>query len=138
MPSYQLKDRCLFVDATDREKNLKKPDDINAPHVMDKRANPATYLKLNDAAAFIARFIAMGLDTDLIAQILSSEYGNKVKDPVAEVLAVVGLLQDYLQPRNFARPYQAPKSPGGGKHSGTYELNFRVNWFPIGGYKLPL
>jgi hypothetical protein len=138
MASYQMKDFCLFVDAKDRDTSMKKPDDIAAPFVMDKRQEPATYLKLNDGAAFIARFIAMGVDTGVIAQILISEYGTKIKDPAGEVQAVVALLGPYLDPRNFVRPYQAPKDHGGGKHLGTYDLDFRVNWFPIGGYKLPL
>jgi hypothetical protein len=138
MPRYQLKAKCLFVDATHRDTNMKKPDDIPAPHVMDKSTAPATYLKLNDGAAFIARFIAMGVDTDVIPQILSSEYGSKIKDPVAEVQAVVALLGPYLEARTFNRPYQAPKDHGKGNHSGSYALDFRVNWFPIGGHKLPL
>jgi hypothetical protein len=139
MASYQLKDLHLFVDATDRQHNVKKPDDIPFPHVMDKSVTPATYIKLNDAAAFIARFLVMGVDTDDIAQILSSEYGSRVKDPGGEVQAVVAMLYpDHLENRTFTRNYQAPKDQGHGNHSGVYELNFRVNWFVTGGFKGPL
>jgi hypothetical protein len=149
--SYQLKDKCLFVDANVYdEKNKKyadkvKPDPppttgkIEFAHVMDKSTTPATYLMLNDAAAFIARFLVMGVDTDLIAQIISSEYGSKVKDPLGEVQAVVTMLfPSYLEYRTFPRSYQAPQKEGGGNHSGTYELDFRVNWFVTGGFKGPL
>jgi hypothetical protein len=146
MPRYQLKDKCLFVDAMvydekNRKPTLKKkPDDISLAHVMDKSKEPndADYLALNDAAAFIARFIVMGVDTKDIPEILKSEYGSKVTDPAAEVKAVVALLKDYLEPRTFARPYEAPKKEGGGKHSGKYDLDFRVNWFGTGGFKGPL
>jgi hypothetical protein len=138
MPRYQLKDRCLFVDAKHHEKNARHPIEIPFAHVMDKRTKDVTYLKLNDAAGFIARFIVQGVDTALISQILRSEYGTKVKDPDAEVKAVVELLDPYLMPREYHRPYQAPKDHGVAKHSGKYSLNFRVNWFPIGGYKVPL
>jgi len=138
MSRWELKDKCLFVDATDRDTNLKKPDDIAASHVMDKSTAPATYLKLNDGAAFIARFIVMGVDTDLIPQILKSEYGAAVKDPVAEVQTVVAMLTPYLKPRSFARPHQAPKDHGKGTHSGKYDLDFRVNWFGTGVFKGPL
>jgi hypothetical protein len=138
MERYELKDKCLFVDATDRETNTKKPVDIGASHAMDKSTPSAKYLKLNDGAAFIARFIVMGVDTELIAQILVSEYGSAVRDPAAEVRAVVKMLEPYLKPRSFARPYQAPRDHGGGQHSGHYDLDFRVNWFGTGVFKGPL
>lgn len=138
MERWELKNKCLFVDATDRDTNKKKPDDIAAPHAMDKNASPATYLKLNDGAAFIARFIVMGLDTDLIAQILKSEYGPAVTDPAAEVAKVVTMLSPYLKKRSFVRPYQAPNDHGGGHHSGNYDLDFKVNWFGTGVFKGPL
>ena len=79
MPRYQLKDKCLFVDAyvydeQTRKPSTKKPDAIPSPHILDQGADPATCLKLNDAAAFIARFIVLGVDTSIIPQIVQSEY----------------------------------------------------------------
>jgi hypothetical protein len=138
MPSYQLKYLCLFVDARDHDTNQRKPDELPAPHVMNKNVEPADYLKLNDGAAFIARFLVMGLDTDLIAQIIRSEYGDKVKHPLDEVMAVVAMLGDYLEVRSFDRPYQSPKEQGRGKHVGRYALDFKVNWFGTGVFKGPL
>jgi len=152
MPSYQLKDKCLFVDAfvydepNKEPKKKTKPDKppttgkIELAHVMDKNPTPAKYLMLNDAAAFIARFIVMGVDTKDIPEILKSEYGSQVTNPVADVNAVVAMLfPSYLEtPRTSPRPYQAPKDEGKGTHSGIYDLDFRVNWFVTGGFKGPL
>lgn len=145
MPRFQLKEgKCLFVDATvyDEKKwrptDRKKPDDIAFAHVMDKSTSPATYLKLNDAAAFITRFIVLGVDTDLIPQILLSEYGKKVTAPVTEVASVLEMIGPFLEPRTYERPYASPKHHGKGQHSGKYDLDFRVNFFNVGALKGPL
>jgi hypothetical protein len=148
--SYRLKDKCLFVDANSYdEKNRKfanknkpaKPPTsgkIELPHVMDKSTTPATYLMLNDAGAFIARFIVMGVALKDIPEILKSEYEGAVVNPAQDVADVYSMLAPYLEKRMVTRPYQAPKDEGKGEHSGQYDLDFRVNWFGTGKFKGPL
>lgn len=144
---YQLKKgKCLFVEAkvyddTDwRPTGTHKPDDINCAHVMDKSVTPAKILKLNKGAAFITRFIVLGVPIKYIPDILVSEYGaNVVTNPAGEVETVLNMLDpDFLEERDYKRPYQAPQSLGGGTHSGKYDLDFKVNAFNVGILKGPL
>ena len=130
---YQLKDKCLFVDATSRQNGLRKPQANPHPHILDQRGNQARFLNLNDEAGFVARFIVQGVDTDLIPEILRSEYGNRVQDPQAMVQAVVGFLGPYLEARTVQREYDPPRVVGQGNFAQKgYRLNFRVNWFGTG------
>jgi len=95
-------------------------------------------LKLNDTAGFITRFIVFGVDTDLIPQILSSEFGGDVVDHQAEVSKVVEMLKGYLlklPPTLEKKTYEEPKSLGVDGLTGGYDLDFRVNWFPTGWIK---
>ena len=144
MPRYQLKDKCLFVDAyvydeQTRKPTTKKPDAIPSPHILDQSTDPATCLMLNDAAAFIARFIVLGVDTSIIPQIVQSEYPGAGGIAANEVEVVRTLMQPYLEDRTFKRTHQPPKAMGapkkyqgpGGKKG--YDLDFSVNWFGIGG-----
>jgi hypothetical protein len=141
MPRYQLQDRCLFVDAyvydeqNRRPANAKKPDAIPFPHILDQRQNPATYLKLNDAAAFITRFIVMGVDTSIIPQIVQSEYPGAGGNAANEVETVRTMLLPYLEDRSYRRTHQPPQALGSPQpHSGVgYSMDFSVNWFGTGG-----
>jgi hypothetical protein len=139
MARYKMKDRFLFVDAYDFKDNKRKPDAIPFAHVLDQTNSPANkYLKLNDTAGFITRFIVFGVDTDLIPQILSSEFGGAAAEHQAEVDTVVAMLQDYLQklpPVTQKKSYAGPESLGVDKLTGGYDLDFRVNWFPTGWIK---
>jgi hypothetical protein len=153
MPRYKLKAKCLFVDAKnfDDPKTPKRfPIEIPYAHVLDK--NSASHLKLNDTAGFIARFIVMGVDTDLIPHIFLSEYsgtlpklfkGNKVKVEAAAktaVRSVVSLLKPYLKRRTLTdckQLYETPKGLGIGKHSGKYALDFSINFVGTGVVKTP-
>jgi len=60
MARYQLKKKCLFVEAKVYDKthwlptDVKKPDDIKSAHLLDKSTKPATYLKLNDGGLHYA------------------------------------------------------------------------------------
>jgi hypothetical protein len=153
MPRYKLKDKCLFVDAKnfDDPKAPKRfPNEIPFAHILDK--NTGSHLKLNDTAGFITRFIVMGVDTDLIPQIIYSEYGGtlpklfegkcaKAEAAVkAAVKAVVKILRPYLKPRTLAdckQPYEPPKDLGVGKGLVKYTLDFSVNFVGIGVVKIP-
>ena len=125
MPRYQLKDKCLFVDAQDLAAGTRYPEVIPFAHILDK-STTATYLKLNDTAGFIARFIVIGVDTDLIPQIILSEYGGTlprlfecqyakvVSGAKNAVKAVVEMLKPYLTtrtPRDSNRHYRASQRP---------------------------
>jgi hypothetical protein len=139
MPRYQLQDKCLFVDAylydkvNRKPRAQKKPDLVPYPHINDQRVSPATYLRLNDGAAFITRFIVLGVDTDLIPQIVDSEYQGSTPTAVQDVANVVAMLMPYLEPRTYQRPYQHPQNQGVHPHAGGYPLDFSVNWFGTGG-----
>jgi len=139
MARYQLKDKCLFVDATDLDGNRLPPEIPNA-HVLDQRGPQAKVLKLNDTAGFIARFIVMGVDTDTVAEIVSSEYAISTTNAAAEVQSVYSLLKDFVQARTYKRGHEKPGTvPKAEPTSGQYGLDFSVNWFGGGGVsKVPL
>ncbi len=101
---YQLKPNVVFVDAKDRYGNP-LPAELAFPHIMDKSQKSAEYVKLSPGAAFITHLLAIGVDTGLIPDILRSEYGSEVADPVKEVEDVVKLLDSYLMKRQAHRPY---------------------------------
>jgi hypothetical protein len=144
MARYQLKDMVLFVDADDfndkvhpKQKGPRKPDVIPFPHILDKRDEPpAKCLKLSDEAGLIARFIVQGVDTDLIPQIINSEYGGKVPHPVNDVQTVLTMLRDeydFLENRVDQMGYAPPRKIGFEPDCpGKYDLDFRVNWFGTG------
>jgi len=126
MPRYQLADMCLYVSAKHFETKERAPKEIPFPHILDQRKKPATYLKLNNGASYITRFIVQGVDIDLIPEILRSEYGAQVENPKAEVEAVLEMLKPYLKKRTVKRRYQRPKPLGKGKHEDGYDLDCRV------------
>jgi hypothetical protein len=148
MARYQLKPFCVFVDAYDIDNVFDRPNpdrskpntDIPFAHVMNKTTMPASYVTLNDGAAFIARFITMGVGTDLIPQILISEYGMQLPQAKDEVAAVLNLLYPkYLLNRTYARTHVNPASLGEDKHpTGDYQLDFKVNILGGGVLKGPL
>ncbi len=145
---YQLKDQCLFVDAyaydeKNKKPGNKKPDAIPSPHILDQSVDPPKKMELNDAAALITRFIVLGVDTGLIPQILQSEYPGAGAIFANEVTAVVNMLAPYLENRSYQRAYQPPQAGSAVTYLGVagrkgYDLDFRVNWFPVGGIKVPL
>ncbi|OGR25281.1 MAG: hypothetical protein A2139_01205 [Desulfobacca sp. RBG_16_60_12] len=153
MPRYKLKKKCLFVDAInfdDPKAPKRYPEVIPYPHILDK--STASYLKLNDTAGFIARFIVIGIDTDLIPQILLSEYGvtlprlvegTKAKAEAAAkaaVKSVVRMLRPYLKPRtrtDSKQPYEPPAALGVGKHECKYKLDFSVHFVGTTVVKIP-
>jgi hypothetical protein len=150
MPRYKLKDKCLFVDAQDLEARRRYPEAIPFAHILDK--NTSTYLKLNDTAGFIARFIVIGVDTELIPQIILSEYGvtlpklfegKQLRFQAAArsaVRAVVEMLRPYIKPRtrtDCKQPYEPPANLGVGTHEGGYKLDFSVNFVGTTVVKIP-
>jgi len=134
MARYKLKADCIFVDANDpKDKKNKKPDENPYPHVFNQITK--TYVALNDAAGFIARFIVLGVDTNAIPQILVSEYGSSaVANPQGAVDKVYAMMKDYLENRpagSYGDPgYYQPPVQLPPKHSGTLKLNFSTN--PVG------
>jgi hypothetical protein len=147
MPRFQMKPKCLFVDALHHKKpevgdyrtGVRKPDDLPFPLVMDQSSSPAKYLALNDTAGFIARFIVQGVDTDwLLPQIIQSEYGISPTDAAQEVEKVKTTLMPYLAPRSHKRTHQKPKVDKAVKHSGKFPLDFSVNFLGATVLKGPL
>ncbi len=152
MARYQLKPLCYFIDGydidvipspftPDRSIHGKPNTDIKFAHIMDKSSGrpPYPYLKLNDGAAFIGRFITMGVDTGLIAQILESEYGISPHQAQTEVNVALATIQQYLVPRIIVRAHVAPGDLGRDTHpTGIHQINFKVNQLGGGGWKLPL
>jgi len=133
---YQLKEKCLFVDAVTRDGDDpgRKPKDIKHAHVMDTNKKSNNCLKLNDMAGFIARFIVQGVDVDVIPQILLSQfdYTKAGTTPKADVDKVVLLLGDFVETRTDTGEYETPKANGKMSHNGKYDLDFKVNWFGTG------
>ena len=147
MPRFQLKRKCLFLEALVHKKpeegdyaiKARKPDALPFPLVMDQSSSPAKYLALNDTAGLIARFIVQGVDTDkLLPQIIQSEYGISSADAVQEVEIVKTTLMPYLDPRSHKKTHQKPKVAKTGKHPGKFPLNFRVNFVGPVVFKGPL
>ncbi len=150
MPRYKLKDNCLFVDAKDLTTNIRYPEAIPFPHVLDK--NTQTYKKFNDTAGFIARFVVIGVDTGLIPQIVLSEYGTRHRSMIggkpnlseasakAAVSAVVKMLMPYLErrkPTDYHPPYEPPQDLGVASHENGYKLDFSVNFMGTTCCKIP-
>ncbi len=147
MPRFQMKPKCLFVDALTHKKPedgdydtaVRKPDDLPFPLVMDQRVSPAKYLALNDTGGLIARFIVQGVDTDkLLPQIIQSEYGISLTEATKEVESVKSTLMPYLQPRTHQRAHQQPQVHKTGDHPGKFPLDFSVNFMGAAVLKGPL
>jgi hypothetical protein len=142
MARWQLtsKPLCVFVDAYDLDDlhldNLnRKPKEIPKAHVLDLDAGKYTWL--DDTQAFIARFIVLGVDTDLIPQIVKSEYEASVTNPSQAVTDVCDKLKAYLEPRKKIRPHRPPQH-GEDPHPGGYDLDFKVNALGTGVIKVPI
>ena len=141
MPRYKLVDKCLFVDAKELDGTRKCPQGLLFAHVMDSRQSPAKVLKFNDTAGFIARFILFGVEIGLIPEIVHSEFGDQVKDPLGEVQAVLKMLSPYVEERKSAdrMKYDPASSEDKGTHTGKYDLDFRVNFYASTGMaKVPI
>lgn len=138
MARWKLKRNCCFVDATDNLGN--RPHNLPLAKVIDKTdQNTNKCLDLNDGAAFVARFIVQGVDTDLIQQILLSEYRNFTPAEAQQwVDYVYGQLRPFLIPCHHRR-HDVPEveSLAVGVHN-VDPLDFKVN--PIGNiiFKGPL
>lgn len=120
---WQMKQDCIFVDSY-----LLKDDDylsvekrepkeiLPYAHVMNKvkeaEANREVIL-LNDVAAFIMRFIALGVDTDKhLPDIVHSEYGGKLSEVKSQIESIVQEMRDkgYIEPRQVSNiPQPDPK-----------------------------
>ncbi len=134
MPRFQMKPKCLFVDAPVH----KKPDDLPFPYVMDVRISPAKYVGLNDTAGFVARFIVQGVDTDkLLPQILQSEYGISETDAAQEVENVKTTLMDYLEPRSHQSAHPKAQVTGTGEHPGNCLIDFSASSTVISVISIP-
>lgn len=147
MPRFQLKRKCLFLDALTHRKpeegnydiGARKPDELPFPLVMDQRSSPAKYVGLNDTAGVIARFIVQGVDTDwLLPQIIQSEYGISPTDATQEVEKVKTTLMPYLDKRSHKRAHQKPKVAKKGDHPGKFPLDFSVNFVGPVQIKVPV
>jgi hypothetical protein len=137
---WQLKEGFVFVDAftiesQDGENPDRHPKDLPHAHIMN--CTSYDYTMFNDYAAFILRFIIMGLDTEtIIPQIIASEF-PKTPDPKKDVADVVAMASSYLVVRNKKRKKHPLNSLGGGKKPGGYDLNFSVHSIGPGFLKGP-
>jgi hypothetical protein len=160
---YRLKDKCLFVDFRAYDGTHWQPRNQQPPvppvggppgeitpdaitqlaHILDQRPpGPPTWVPLNDTAAFITRLIVMGVDVDLIPELLKSEYSEQqIGSFKTQVTDLVKDLQPYIevrQPndRRGSQPHgnEPPKilAKKTFPHKG-YNLDFSVNWFGTGG-----
>ncbi len=77
MPRYTLKKGCCFVDLiTEEGRKEQSNSGTPCPFIIDKRGTADQFKEypLNDGAAFILRFLLVGLDSDLLSQALMSAY----------------------------------------------------------------
>ena len=123
MARYRCKPECCYVESNHKETGHLKPDNYKFPHIFNRKTGD--YVKFNKGAGFIARFIAQGLDIDIIPAILRSEYGNAVRDPAGDVDKVFKAMQPYLIPAP-PNQYQAPTGTSGAGHTG-FLLDFKTN-----------
>ena len=141
MARYKLKPGCIFVDAKDYETHAKKPDENAYPHVFSK--NDGTYKTFNDTAAFIARFIALGVDTENIPQIMVSEYGQgAVPNARQEVKDVYKMMESYVEEMTARKTHETPGPVTAlglpSEHSRKLKLDFSTNPIGIVHIKVPI
>lgn len=138
MARYQLKPGCIFVDAVLHETGVKKPDENPYPHVFSQA--DGTFATFNDTAAFIARFIVLGVDTEThLPDILVSEYkGQVIADPKAEVNKVYTMLEPYLEQWKKHRNHVPPAGEKLSGHSKKLTLDFNTNPVGINYIKVPI
>lgn len=79
-------------------------------------------MPFSDVAAFIARLIVLGVDSDIIPEILVSEYGS-VPNPIGAFNTVYAMMRDYLEPR----PGGSYRGPGGISLRYNYHLSTEVH-----------
>jgi hypothetical protein len=133
MARYKMKPGCIFVDANDYKTHDKKPDENPYPHVFSQE--DGTYVTFNDTAGFIARFIALGVDTENIPQIMASEYGpGAVTNATQEVKDVYKMMKNYVEEMTTRKTHETPGPVAPIKllptHSRKLKLDFSTN--PIG------
>ena len=138
---WQLSEGYVFVDAfkienQDGENPNRDSMELPFAHIMN--CTTYDYTKFNDYAAFILRFIIMGLDTvEIIPKIIASEFPNIRKDPQKDVDDVVAMAGSYLEERKKKRKKHALNHHGGGKKPGGYNLDFGVHSIGPGFIKGP-
>jgi hypothetical protein len=129
MARWNLKQNCCFVEAY-KDKNNTKLDQLQKARLLHKKGDrDYTCLEFSDDAAFVARFIVQGVDTDLIQQILLSEYtGLEAQDAQGYVTYVYNQLQPYLVPAG-RKPLKPPLDVSENPDAETsFPLDFKVNW----------
>lgn len=137
---WQLSEGYVFVDAfkienQDGENPNRDSMDLPFAHIMN--CTTYDYTKFNDYAAFILRFIIMGLDTvEIIPKIIASEFPN-TQDPQRDVDDVVNMASIYLVKRKKKRKKHALNALGGGNKTGGYNLDFGVHSIGPGFIKGP-
>jgi len=129
MARWNLKQNCCFVEAYKDKNNTKLEQLLKARLLHKKGDKDYTCLEFSDDAAFVARFIVQGVDTDLVQQILLSEYqGLAPQDAQVYVTYVYNQLQPYLVPAS-RKPLQPPFDVSENPALPTsFELDFKVNW----------
>jgi hypothetical protein len=151
MTQYELNPDCHFVDAYDLDKAHQDPhgvkdrskpgQEIQCAYVMKPDpANPkkSIYLKLNDVAAFIGRFVVMGVPKAKIVEIVNSEYQNAQTQSQTAVDNVVKWMIDFgaIHARTLPGPiFVTPQTLGTDTYNCHYKLDFSVNPMGIGIFK---
>jgi hypothetical protein len=138
MPRYQLKDKCCFIDAVLHETGAPQPIENPYPHVFSQA--DGTFVKFNDTAAFIARFIVLGVDTEThLPDILVSEYPDtNIANSKTEIKKVVDMMQDYLVTWKKHRNHVPPEGEKRSGHSKKLKLDFSTNPIGLNVIKVPI
>jgi hypothetical protein len=101
---WRLKKNYVFVENYDLD-NLNPIHPIHnhpigSAFIMRREARPHKYIQMDQVAAFIMRFVIMGVDTmNLLPEIVKSEYGlPSLQDAKTRINNVLTKMQKYLDP----------------------------------------
>ncbi len=107
---WQLKKKYVFVENYDLDTNVDpdRPDHghpIGSAFIMFRNIKPHHYIKMDNVAAFIMRFVIMGVDTKLyLPDIVASEYNDMTRAAAdTRIKSVVVQMAKYLDPCNRKR-----------------------------------
>jgi hypothetical protein len=106
---WQLKKKYVFVENYDLD-NL-DPDSpqhrhpVGSAFIMLRDVKPHHFIKMDNIAAFIMRFVIMGVDTQLyLPDIVASEYNDMTRAAAdTRIKSVVVQMAKYLDPCNRKR-----------------------------------
>jgi len=113
----RLKKNYVFVENFELDdydpNNPKQYHPIGSAFIMNREDPPHKYIKMDQVAAFIMRFVIMGVDTvNLLPEIVKSEYGLETLEEAGKrIESVKDKMRKYLDPWTKLRDWgRVPES----------------------------